>query len=203
MSAPTPVGLRCSDAPERWGALGFAIDADGRVRIGALSITFAPGATGWTLSVEGATAQPESVDGVPTAWAAMGVQVGQPVAHPNGVLSVDHIVVLTPDRERTVAALEAVGMQLRREREAGSMRQAFFRHGEAIVEVVQPVGREPAEADGPARLWGLTLVVEDLDQTASLLGPLLGPVSDAVQSGRRIATVRREAGLGTALALMS
>ena len=35
------------------------------------------------------------------------------------------------------------------------------------------------------------------------LGPLVGPPKDAVQPGRRIATVSPEAGLGTALALMS
>ena len=72
---------------------------------------------------------------------------------------------------------------------------AFVRLDGAIVEV--------AEAGGPPRLWGLVAVVEDLDACAASLGGLLGPPKDAVQPGRRIATVRPEAGLGTALAFMS
>ena len=69
---------------------------------------------------------------------------------------------------------------------------AFVRFGPLIVEVV--------EAGGQARFWGLTVTVPDVD---ALAGPLLGSVRPAVQPGRRIATVRREAGLSVALALMS
>lgn len=58
-------------------------------------------------------------------------------------------------------------------------------------------------APGDARLWGLTLAVEDLDAAAALLGDRLGHVKDAVQPGRRIATVRREAGLSVPVALMT
>ena len=95
-------------------------------------------------------------------------------------------------------------MTLRRERNAGStrrpLRQGFFRHGEAIVEVVGPV---EAEGDGPASLWGLVVVVADIDAAASLLGDALGRVRDAVQPGRRIATVKPEAVDGLPLALMT
>jgi hypothetical protein len=49
----------------------------------------------------------------------------------------------------------------------------------------------------------VTLVSDDLDATAAVLGERLGAVRDAVQPGRRIATVRREAGLGTPLAFMT
>jgi hypothetical protein len=45
--------------------------------------------------------------------------------------------------------------------------------------------------------------VGDLDQTAHALGDLLGTPRDAVQPGRRIATLRAEAGLGPAIAFMS
>ena len=59
-----------------------------------------------------------------------------------------------------------------------------------------------AEAD-PARWFGLAVDVADLDQTAALLGPGLGPIKGAVQAGRRIATVRhRDLGLSVAVALM-
>ena len=48
------------------------------------------------------------------------------------------------------------------------------------------------------------LTTEDLDAAASRIGPArIGPVSDAVQPGRRIATVRTELGLGVPVALMT
>ncbi len=61
----------------------------------------------------------------------------------------------------------------------------------------------PGPSDGSVRFWGLTLVVSDLDAAAARLGSRLGAVKDAVQPGRRIATVRREAGLSVPLALMT
>jgi hypothetical protein len=74
-----------------------------------------------------------------------------------------------------------------------------------ILEVVEaPEGsRVSADPDGPARLWGLAFGVESLDATAATLGPLLGEPRPAVQPGRSIATLRREARLGPAVAFMS
>ncbi len=129
--------------------------------------------------------------------------------HPNGVLAIDHVVVMTPDRDRTVAMLESAGFALRRLREAptpgGSARQAFFRMAEVILEVVEaPAGSAlAADPDGPARLWGISFLVEDMQFTAAVLGPLLGRPRAAVQPGRLIATLRREAGVGPAVAFMS
>jgi hypothetical protein len=42
-----------------------------------------------------------------------------------------------------------------------------------------------------------------MEQTAEALGDLLGRPRDAVQPGRRIATLRAEAGLGPAIAFMT
>ena len=77
--------------------------------------------------------------------------------------------------------------------------------GQPILEVIEhPPGTPAAEdREAPARFWGLAFVVEDLDASARVLGPLLGEVRDAIQPGRRIGTVRREAGLGLPVALMS
>jgi hypothetical protein len=58
-------------------------------------------------------------------------------------------------------------------------------------------------AEGPIRFWGLTLVVDDLDDAARQLGDRLGAIKDAVQPGRRIATLRRDAGLSVPIALMT
>jgi hypothetical protein len=45
--------------------------------------------------------------------------------------------------------------------------------------------------------------VDDLEATGAVLGDLLGTPRDAVQPGRKIATLRPEAGLGPAIAFMT
>jgi hypothetical protein len=111
--------------------------------------------------------------------------------HPNGAVAVDHVVAFTDDLDRTSAALERAGAPLRRRAEP----MAFHRLGPLVLEVVQ-TGAAPA-------LWGFVVVVADLDACTRELGPLLGPARDAVQPGRRIATLRESAGLPVALALMT
>jgi hypothetical protein len=184
--------LALPDPPEAWTSLGFSA-RDGASRVGA--VTIVPGAdrAGWGLE-GGAVA---GLAAVPV------VEVGV-VAHPNGAVMVDHVVVATPDLQRTVAALAAAGFDLRRTRdtELGGrpLRQAFYRAGEAVLEVVGPP--EPA-GHGPAAFWGVTITVADLDALAVALGDRLGPVHDAVQPGRRIASLRSSAGIATRLAFIS
>ena len=80
------------------------------------------------------------------------------------------------------------------------IRQGFHRLGGLIVEVVERRG----QPEGPATFWGLVLNVEDLDAAVAHAGPeLIAPPKDAVQPGRRIATVRDAAGLGLPVVLMS
>jgi len=147
------------------------------------------------------------LDGLPTDRSNAAPARGVP--QPNGVLAVDHVVAFTPDLDRTADALRAAGLTFRRLREeptpGGAPRQAFFRMGEVLLEVVQapPGSRIARRPDLPARLWGISCLVADLDATAAHLGPLLGEPRDAVQPGRRIATLRREAGLGPAVAFIS
>jgi catechol 2,3-dioxygenase-like lactoylglutathione lyase family enzyme len=125
------------------------------------------------------------------------------------VVSIDHIVVITPDLDRTTAVLREAGFDLRGVREGatpgGSRRQAFFRAGDLILELVEaPAGtRIASDPAGIARLWGISFLVEELEPTAAALGGLLGEPRDAVQPGRRIATLRRDAGLGPAIAFMT
>ena len=80
--------------------------------------------------------------------------------------------------------------------------QTFFRAGDVIIELVGPVER----ADEPLgeRIFGLSPAVNDLEACAELLGDRLGPIKDATQPGRRIATLRHEAcGLTIPIAFMS
>lgn len=125
-------------------------------------------------------------------------------AHPNGTFELDHLVVLTPDLDRTIDAIQAAGLDLRRTRDTGTygapMRQAFFKVGATILEVV---GGPEATGDGPARFFGLAFTVRDLDATGAFLGDRLRPAKDAVQPGRRIATLDRGAGSKVPMTFMT
>lgn len=176
--------------PAAWIRLGFAVQEDGSACLGGLRL-----ATGGDeLRVEAGGLSAERPDGLAiTATTAPGCE---PTAHPNGALGVDHVVAFTDDLERTSAALEHAGAPLRRRAEPRpGTPMAFHRLGPLVLEVVG--GRERPG------LWGLVVVVADLDVCARELGPLLGDVRAAVQPGRRIATVRPEAGVPVALALMT
>jgi len=186
--------------PAAWADAGFAIDGDA-TRIGTVPIRFGSSA-GWTLVGPGSS----DLDGLETRLAEPGAEGPVPRQHPNGVVAIDHVVVFTSSLERTIGAFEAAGVRCRRIREVGEppnlLRQGFFRLGEVIAEVVQ-VPAEQAGPDGGARFWGLTLVAADLDGIVADLGSRCGSIRDAVQPGRRIATVKREAGLGLPVALIS
>ena len=169
------------------------------------------GLTGWALSGMpgcGRGSEPDwrvlSIDGLRTEVVER--QTPMHADHPLGASSLDHVVVLTPDLERTSAAIaEATGFELRRIREFGSTRQGFHRLGERgsgalIVELVE----RPDIPAGPAAFWGIVLIVDDLDAAFELIGPdRISPPKDAVQPGRRIATVRADVGLGLPVALMT
>jgi hypothetical protein len=208
-TGPTIDELLIADEPERWAELGFAV-ADGCCQLGAVRLRLAGrgagrGILGWSLRAIAS----EQLNGLPTTRSSSPPPAPASV-HPNGVLAIDHIVAVSPDLERSVQALQAAGLDLRRIREqptpAGAPRQAFFRLGAEILEVVQePDGAvvEGGGADRPARLWGLAFLVEDLDRTVAELAPHVGSVRPAVQPGRRIATLRRSAGLAVPVALMT
>jgi hypothetical protein len=205
---PTVDELRIADAPQAWSALGFAIDGDacvlGDVRIRLAGPDAGSGLLGWSLRDVNST----ELDGLPTTRSDRQPPSERPV-HPNGITTIDHVVAITPALERTVAALQDAGLDLRRIREeptpAGAPRQAFFRLGANILEVVQ----EPAEAteraggERPAFFWGLAFVAPDLDATVAGLGDRVSEIRPAVQPGRRIATLRRSAGLAVPIALMT
>lgn len=209
-SAPVLGGLRVAGDPAAWRNAGFTVEGD-RCRIGTVDLDLCggdagTGLLGWTVrGLPAATAQAGTLDGVPTAPARGPAGPAAPT-HPNGVAVLDHVVLATPDFERTLAALAGAGLELRRVRDAGGdppARQGFFRFGDGILEVAGPAAPPADGAAGPASLWGLAMVVADLDAAALRLGDRLGAPRAAVQAGRRIATVRATAGLGVPVALMT
>jgi hypothetical protein len=203
--------IALADDPSRWETLGFTVRGD-TVQLGTVSLSLAGreagrGILGWSLR---GIASAE-LDGLPTAIAQAPPSPTEAPGHANGVTAIDHLVAMSPELDRSVHALQAAGLDLRRIREqptpAGAPRQAFFRLGEVILELVQePEKVLAARADGtsgPARFWGLALLSEDLEQTVARLGEHSSEIRTAVQPGRRIATLRRAAGLAVPVALMS
>ncbi len=203
------VALSLAADPEAWSRAGFTV-AGGEVRLGSARVRLAGadagrGAVGWDLA--GPLAG--DLDGLPLPGVAA-PSPGPAAVHLNGIATVDHVVAFTSNLDRSVAAVQRAGLQLRRRRNGptggGSARQAFFWLGDVILELVEhpPQAREAGDPDAPARLWGLALVAPDLDATAEAVGDdLLGQPRDAIQPGRRIATFSRAAALGVAVAVMS
>lgn len=226
---PRLLSITVSDAPGTWSGLGFTLDRIA-VRIGATAVLCSGdeaesnsrggrGITDWMLTADDGPL-PERIDGLLTGSRTLGDAA--PVVphtarpHVNGVVAIDHLVVMTPDIDRTVCVLEDLGIECRRRREAAAygrsaMRQAFFWLGNpdgdpqdrVILEVVGPEIIDPAKANEPAKFFGIALTCRDLDETAAFFGDLMKPPVDAVQSGRRIATLSSRAGAEVAIAFMS
>lgn len=222
--------LLIGDPPMAWAEAGFTVEHGEHghwTTLGTVAVRFVdgggPGLQGWELADHTDTDPttsaeteidtsaggpvgvelPASVDGIPTAPTTDPAPTA--LDHPNGVSRLDHVVVTTPDLGRTMAALEAVGFEARRTRDIPGTdpvrRQVFVWAGEAILEVV---GTAEPTGDGPAGLWGLALTSSDLDRAAEQLGDRITTPKDAVQPGRRIATIdTRSLGIGTAIALMT
>ena len=108
-------------------------------------------------------------------------------------------MIVSSSLDRTAAAFLRAGVELKRIRESERGRMGFRRIGPAVLEVVQ---RDELESD-ESRFWGLAVVVISLDELAEMLGDRLGPIKQAVQPGRRIATLRSEVGITAPLAFMS
>lgn len=196
------------DPPEAWEKAGFSVDDDGTCRIGTVRVRLVgrdggKRILGWSLrDAPAARLADGRLDGLPTT--ASTAPPAAPAVHANGAAYIDHVVLLSPNLPRTIDALGELGIERRGERETDTygapMRQVFFRLGEVILELIG--GTEPG--DGEPGFFGLAITVDDLDAAGSLLGPHLGDAKDAVQEGRRIATLRhRELGMSVATALMS
>lgn len=194
--------LVTGDAADAWAAAGFSVEGGG-FEVGGVRIVCRGDDGGhdrWTLVADGGTVP--DVDGIATV--SVDAPASAAIDHPNGITGFDHVVVRSPDLDRTTTALDRLGIECRRIRDVpggDGAQQRFFLLGTAVLELVGPA--EPT-GDGPSTIWGYALVADDLDATARHLGDRLGPAKDAVQRGRRIATLRtRELGISIPVAVMS
>ena len=108
----------------------------------------------------------------------------------------DHVVLLVPSLDASVAALAAIGVDVRRRTELRGRQTAFFLVG-TLLEVI-----ESPSLDRPF-LHGVALEVDDLDAAGARLRTRGLEVTDprpAVQKGRKISTIQ---GLEAGVVIMS
>jgi hypothetical protein len=206
-------GLRIGDDPYAWAALGLDLDAGHDIHVGTVRLTIdshAPqrGFVEWTVT-DAPDPTVTDVDGLPTRHGGAPSLPGLAASHLLGVTQIDHLVVRSPDLDRTVGAFQhRLGLTVRQVRDVSTpeapLAQAFFRMGEVIVEVVGPPGGTDGAAHEPARFAGLAFTVISLEAAVDFLGDeLVSPPRPAVQPEREIAVVRAAAGLAVPVALMS
>ena len=202
-SAPAPrlTAIEVGADHEAWVGAGFTL-TDGKVCVGNVAIEFTavpPGVA--SLGFDRLPKAIDSIDGV----ALRVVAEASPAVHSNGAFQIDQVVIATPDFDRTAAALELLGLPLRREaiRKADDdigtdIRQGFVRAGGPVIELVHTETVPP----GPAHVWGLGFISSRFDEALEELDGVIGKPRPAVQPGRRIATFSRDAGLGLPVVLL-
>jgi len=182
-----------ADAPSGGGLFQL-----GGIRIRLTGNDSGAGITSWVLA-DAPDRSITSIDGLLTTHGAPSDAAAP--THPNGILGFDHVVVNTAHLEHTCDEIAAAtDAPLKRIREAGEIRQGFHRLGELIVEVVTHPGVDTPQAS----FWGLALNVSDIDSLYERCGDeLMSAPKTAVQPGRRIASFRKQAGLGLPVAVMT
>lgn len=220
------MSISIADSPRAWTAFGFAVDTSGWLNLGATAIQLV-GGDGGVLGWEFGSDPDEQIqdageiDGIALIRTPCQVVPGT-TTNPNGVVSIDHVVISSDNCDASRAAFETAGFPVRRERVTESfgtpMRQMFFWAGNVILELIGPaatgttdqewgsgVGVGPGErAHRPSAVFGITFVSSDLEGTCAHLGELINPPKPAVQAGRWIAGLRgRDLGISIPIAIMS
>lgn len=200
--------INLGEDPGKWEKIGFSVrsESSGKsVLLGNTKLNFinSPLSTGIiSISVVGIEG---NVDSLAFESPQTSLPILQTSTHPNQVNRIDHLVVTTPDPDKTTAALNKAGIALRGVRKFGNTpnqtRQSFFWLGDVILELVGP---DQATKGGKPEFWGLALVSSDIDETSKYLGQLCTPLKDAVQAGRKITTIKTlDQSIGTSIAIMS
>ncbi|MCX6394205.1 MAG: hypothetical protein NTY57_05060 [Solirubrobacterales bacterium] len=196
---PSLTGIKLGADPQAWEAAGFTVIGHA-LAVGGVTIEFTSPVGGIECLVfdhlpEGVT----DLDGLP-------VKVGPALTeatHENGVYSIDQVVIATPEFDRTAQVMRDMGLGFKREavretEDGTQVRQGFVRSGDAVLEVVHAENVTGEHAHG----WGVGFITADLDKAIHDLEGLIGPPHEAVQPGRRIATIRRDVNLGIPVVLM-
>jgi hypothetical protein len=207
--SPRLTELRIGDSEDLWLDLGFET-AEGRCRLGTTDIvltgsTEGRGIHGWTWSGAHSTAQ---VGDITTAVVSApdddrDDDVTPGPTHRNGAVGLFYVVLFGPSWKEAAGAVASLGLDPGHGVAMGSSRPVTLRSladaGDVGVEVIGPEEPDPARG---WRLWGIIVEVDDLDRTAEHLGRRLRSIKQAVQPGRRIATLDKAAGSTVATAFI-
>ncbi len=117
---------------------------------------------------------------------------GPAVGEPPEIDAVDHIVLTSPNRDRTLATFCArLGFDVRLDRvQPWGVHQLFLRRGAMLVEVVV---QDDADPGGDDALWGVAWRTTDIDRTYARLtsaGVVVSEVRRGHKPGTRVATVK-------------
>ena len=197
---PTIAELHVGDDPSAWERLGFCIN-ENRSLIGRTEVVFSDGPKGihsWVLR----NSMPSQFGPIPTTFTENPVP-NPSIAHPNGSIGFHHVVLMVPAFDIGKTALSNAGVQVEQGRPFGSTEKAMLRSAPKMGDIeLELIGPESEDRSRHWQLWGLVIAVDDIDETADFLGDLIGQVKPAVQPSRRIATVKKEAELGVAVAFL-
>ena len=110
---------------------------------------------------------------------------------------------MVPEFALGKTALIGAGVQVEDGRIFGSPQKGMLRSAPKMGDIeLELIGPESEDRSRNWDLWGLVIAVDDIDARSELLGGLLGQVKPAVQPHRRIATLKKEAELGVAIAFL-
>lgn len=130
-------------------------------------------------------------------------------SHANTVIGIDHVVAHFKSVDKTKEYFRRnFGLdepkRIRKDIYPG-VTQMFYRPGNGtVIEAIVFENSDEDNTNPDMFLWGITFLVDDLDKTKSLLGDNLSNPKNAVQKGRRIATLRhKNLGIGCNIAFMT
>jgi len=137
---------------------------------------------------------PDACHGIRYGLTATGRDTPPTATTPDAVGALDHLVLKTPDPERSIALLAGrfdLELRLDRSNPDWGARLLFFRCGDLVIEVAHDL--KAGRGDGPDTLWGLSWRVGDLDAARARLvaaGFDLSAIRTGRRPGTRVCTVR-------------
>ena len=212
-SGPSVHELVVAADPDRWAAAGFRVDGD-VARVGATRVRLAgeragSGIVDWSLRGLAGRAQrgaagPRRPPHPHDAGSAPSSRTAIRTARSGSITWSSSARASTAPRPRSSrGARPPPGPR----RGAAGRRHASgllpARRGDPRGDPATRAGRRPVDRRSPHGCGASRFTTDDLDATVAAAGDALGPARDAIQPGRRIATARREARLGSAVAFIT
>ena len=188
-----PTHITVNDKISEWRKLGFVIPECGCLKVGEIKVNLQQelfpfkdrGILDWGFS--SIPSNLTDIDGIPVETNSCSCD-REETSHPNGVNSVDHIVLKTSNWQKVDKILSEIGILSRKVRvdEKKGITFVFYRPSKTIIEMICPTDQNIME---PSALWGITFASTDIDLTHSVLSGCTKEPWKAVQPGRRITTL--------------